>query len=102
MYYTVLLKKIGTIPLFWSIISLMVLYNCRIPNSKLELRQVATKELKKGILAIKLRDISYNNVHSNFRTYLQEFEAGQHTVDNSLLLTQGTFTGSPQVFYFRQ
>jgi hypothetical protein len=38
--------------LFWSIISLMVLYNCKIPTSTLELRKMATAELKKGILAI--------------------------------------------------
>jgi hypothetical protein len=38
--------------LFWSIISLMVLYNCKVPSSTIELRKMATAELKKGILAI--------------------------------------------------
>jgi Reverse transcriptase (RNA-dependent DNA polymerase)/RNase H-like domain found in reverse transcriptase/Integrase zinc binding domain len=86
--------------LFWSIISLMVLYNCKIPVSTLELRQMATKELKKGILAIKLKDLSFNNVHSNFRTYLQEFDAGQHTVDENLLLAQALANALHRCFIF--
>ena len=60
--------------LFWSIISQMVLYNYKIPTSVNELRKLATTELKKGILAIKLKDSIFNNVHSDYRTYLQEFE----------------------------
>jgi hypothetical protein len=72
--------------LFWSVISLMVLYNCKIPSSTLELRKLATQELKKGILSIKLKDQSFNNNHSIYRKYLDEFDQGQHQVDKDLLL----------------
>jgi hypothetical protein len=74
--------------LFWSIISLMVLYNCKVPSSTIELRKMATAELKKGILAIKLKNISFNNVHQEYKAYLDEFEAGRHTVDENLFLAQ--------------
>ena len=72
--------------LFWSIISQMVLYNYKIPTSVNELRKLATTELKKGILAIKLKDSIFNNVHSDYRTYLQELGNGAHQVDQDLLL----------------
>jgi hypothetical protein len=45
-------------------------------------------ELKKGILAIKLKDLSFNNVHHMYKKFLSEFEEGLHQVDQSLLLVQ--------------
>ncbi len=86
--------------LFWSIISLMILYNCKIPSSVNELRKLATTELKKGILAIKLKDQSFNNNHSTFRTYLQEFDSGQHQVDKDLLLAQALAKALHRCFIF--
>ena len=74
--------------LFWSVISLLVLYNCKIPTSTLELRKLATTELKKGILAIKLKDQSFNNNHSSYKVFLQEFESGKHQIDKDFLLVQ--------------
>ena len=49
--------------LFWSIISILALYNCKLPKSTYELRKLAVSELKNGILAIKLKDQSFNNDH---------------------------------------
>jgi hypothetical protein len=74
--------------LFWSVISLMVLYNCKVPSSTIELRKLAVTELKKGILAIKLKDLSFNNVHHMYKNFLSEFEEGLHQVDQNLLLVQ--------------
>jgi len=79
--------------LFWSVISQMVLYNCKIPTSTNELRKLATTEIKKGILGIKLKDQSFNNMHQNYRTYLQEFENGTHQVDKDLLLVDALARG---------
>ncbi len=86
--------------LFWSIISLMVLYNCKIPASVQELRKLATTELKKGILAIKLKDQSFNNNHANYKTFLQEFDAGKHQLDKDLLLAQALAKGLHRCFIF--
>ena len=78
----------------------MVLYNCKIPSSVLELRKLATTELKKGILAIKLKDQSFNNNHANYKTYLQEFDAGKHQLDKDLLLAQALAKGLHRCFIF--
>jgi hypothetical protein len=86
--------------LFWSIISLMVLYNCKIPSSVNQLRKMATTELKKGILAIKLKDQSFNNKHMEYKTYLQEFERGQHQLDKDLLLAQALAKALHRCFIF--
>ena len=45
-------------------------------------------EIKKGILGIKLKDQSFNNHHGNYRTFLQEFEAGMHNIDKDWLLVE--------------
>jgi hypothetical protein len=47
-----------------------------------------------------LKDISFNNVHRNFKAYLQEFEAGQHTVDENLLLAQALAQALHRCFIF--
>jgi hypothetical protein len=86
--------------LFWSIISLMVLYNCKIPTSTLELRKMATTELKKGILAIKLKDVMFNNHHRKFTTYHQEFKQGREQVDKELLLVQALAKALHRCFIF--
>jgi hypothetical protein len=44
--------------LFWSYISVIAVYGCKIPESTSELRKLATKETKRGILGIKLKDQS--------------------------------------------
>ena len=79
---------------------LMVLYNCKIPSSVLELRKLATTELKKGILEIKLKDLSFNNNHANYKTYLQEFDAGKQQLDKDLLLTEALAKGLHRCFIF--
>jgi len=86
--------------LFWSIISQFVLYGCKIPTSTLELRKLATTELKKGILSIKLKDQQFNNNHSNYRTFLQEFERGQHHPDPDFLLIRALAKSLHRCFIF--
>jgi Reverse transcriptase (RNA-dependent DNA polymerase)/RNase H-like domain found in reverse transcriptase/Integrase zinc binding domain len=74
--------------LFWSVISIYTIYGCKLPSSTLELRSLAVKEIKKGILGIKLKDQSFNNNHMNYRQFLQEFENGLHNIDKDWLLVE--------------
>jgi hypothetical protein len=74
--------------LFWSYISVIAVYGCKIPESTSELRKLATKETKRGILGIKLKDQSFDNIHMKYRTYLQEFEDGKHNVDKDWILIE--------------
>lgn len=91
-------EKNGKDSLFWSIISLMVLYNCKIPTGISELRKLAVTELKKGVLAIKLKDMAFNNDHRAYRNYLQEFENGEHELDDHSLLIQALARGLHRCF----
>jgi len=86
--------------LFWSVISLLVLYNCKVPSSVNELRHLAVTEVKKGILGIKLKDQSFNNHHNEYRTFLQEFENGQHYIDKDLIMAQALAKGLHRCFIF--
>jgi hypothetical protein len=74
--------------LFWSILSIYAIYRCKMPESVNELRQLAVKEIKKGILGIKLKDQSFNNRHGDYKTFLNEFEGGQHNIDKDWLLVE--------------
>ena len=67
---------------------LHVLYGCKIPESISYLRSLAVKEVKKGILGIKLKDSSFNNIHQNYRRYLQDFEEGVAIIDKDLIMVQ--------------
>jgi Reverse transcriptase (RNA-dependent DNA polymerase) len=74
--------------LFWSLISIYILYGCKLPNSINEIRKEMTKEVKKGILGIKLKDESYNNQHAAYRQYLHEFDNGLQNVDKNWYLIE--------------
>jgi hypothetical protein len=63
---------------FWSVMSCYATYGCKIPDSILELREMAVKQIKKGILGIKLKDLEFNNYHNEYRQWLSEFESGMH------------------------
>jgi hypothetical protein len=74
--------------LFLSVISIYAIYGCKLPNSTLELRSLAVKEVKKGILGIKLLDQSFDNRHANYRQFLNEFQSGLHNIDKDWLLVE--------------
>jgi hypothetical protein len=74
--------------LFWSVISIYAVYNCKIPDSINELRKLIVKEVKKGILGIKLKDQSFDNHYDSYRNFLSEFENGQHNIDKDFILAE--------------
>ncbi|MFO0001239.1 MAG: hypothetical protein ACK559_08915, partial [bacterium] len=49
---------------------------------------MAVKELRKGVLALKLRDFTFNNNYTQYRDYLEEFKKGQHNVDENFFLIE--------------
>ena len=73
---------------FLSTASLLAVYNCKPPQSTLEQRKMATKELKKGVLALKLRDFCFNNNYGKYKEFLTEFEQGKQSMDPNLLLAE--------------
>jgi hypothetical protein len=72
--------------LFWSLLSIYALYNCKIPDSINELRSLIVKKVKDGILGIKLKDNSFNNKSHFYREYLQNFEKGTVNVDKDWIM----------------
>jgi hypothetical protein len=85
---------------FWSVMSCYATYGCKIPDSILELRELAVKQIKKGILGIKLKDLEFNNYHNEYRQWLTEFEAGMHGMDSNFIVAQALATATHRPFIF--
>jgi len=75
--------------LFLGAASILAVYNCKPITSTIELRKLAVKEIKKGILGLKLRNFVFNNNYHKYKSYLDEFIKGQHNVDRNFYLVEG-------------
>ena len=73
---------------FWSTISILALYNCTIPASTLELRNMALKNLKKGILNNKLKDFVFNLNFQKYQEFLINFAKGKVGLDPEYYLIE--------------
>ena len=73
---------------FWSTISILALYGCNIPKSIMELRQMALKKLKSGILNNKLKDFTFNLNYNEYKQYLDNFGQGTVGMDPELYLAE--------------
>jgi len=73
---------------FWSIISIFALYNCNLPASTLDLRKLAVKTLKKGILNNKLKDFTFNLNFSTYQEFLNNFSEGKVGLDPDMFLAE--------------
>jgi hypothetical protein len=78
---------------FWSTISILALYGCTIPKSTLELRQLALKKLKAGILNNKLKDFTFNLNYNAYKAYLDDFSQGNVAMDPELFLAEALASG---------
>jgi hypothetical protein len=78
--------------LFWSIISILALYNCVLPKSTLELRELAVKRLRKGILGTKLRDFNFNLNYQNYQQFCDDFRKGKVGPDPDFYLIESLAT----------
>ena len=61
---------------FWSVISVLVIYNCSLPKSIMELREQAVKKLKQGILVKQLLDFTFKMSYEKLNSFLSDFKAG--------------------------
>jgi hypothetical protein len=73
---------------FLSVAAILAVYNCKPIQKTTDLRELAVKELRKGVLALKLRDFTFNNNYTQYRDYLEEFKKGQHNVDENFFLIE--------------
>jgi len=86
--------------LFWSIISIYAVYNCKLPESTIVLRKMAVKIIKDGIVGIKMKDLQFNNNHTNYRNFLAEFSEGKHNIDPNWLLVEALAKATFRCFIF--
>ena len=77
---------------FLGVAAILAVYNCKPINSTRELRELAVKELKKGVLALKLRDFTFNNNYGAYREFLEEFKRGKFSIDENFYLIQALAT----------
>jgi hypothetical protein len=61
---------------------------------------MAVKQIKKGILGIKLKDIDFNNNHPNYKQWLVEFENGRHGMDRNFIVAQALAIATHRPFIF--
>ena len=86
--------------LFWSILSIYAVYNCKLPESTLVLRKMAVSVLKEGILGIKMKDKQFNNNGYEYRTFLDEFSRGKHNIDQNWYLVEALAKATFRCFIF--
>jgi hypothetical protein len=73
---------------FLSTASILAVHNCKPIQKTTDLRELAVKELKKGVLALKLRDFTFDNNYARYREYLEEFKKGKHSIDENFFLIE--------------
>ena len=84
--------------LYWSTVSVLGIYGAQIKDSILEYRKIVVQEIKKGILGIQLKDYCFNNNHSEYKQFLQEYELGQHYPDKSNIILRALAQGIRRTF----
>ena len=72
--------------MFYSVLSVLALYNCTPPGSILELREKCVKKLKSGILARQLLDFQFNMNFDEYNSFISEFKNGTVGPDDNMYL----------------
>jgi hypothetical protein len=70
---------------FWSTLSTLAFYNCTLPTIA-DLRRLAMKKLKSGILNNKLKDFTFNLDYQAYHEFLEKFGKGEVGMDPELFL----------------
>ena len=71
---------------FWSVLSVLAIYNCTLPVSIKQLREQAIKTLKKGILSKQLLDFTFGMNYDKYNEYLDAFKEERVGPDPNLYL----------------
>jgi hypothetical protein len=69
------------------------MYNCVLPTSVKEYREIAVKRLRKGTLDLKLKDFTFNLNYTNYRSYIDDFREGKVGLDPDLYLAEALAQG---------
>jgi len=85
---------------FLSTVSILALYNCKLPDSTIEFRKLAVKTLKKGILNNKLKDFTFNLNFQDYSNFLADFSQGLIGLDPDMYLAESLATAlhRPMIF----
>ena len=73
---------------FLSAASILAVYNCKPVQKTTDLRELAVKEVKKGVLGLKLRDFQFNNNYMMYKDYLENFKRGLVGIDENFFLIE--------------
>ncbi|MEI6382006.1 MAG: hypothetical protein WCO81_14200, partial [Cyanobacteriota bacterium ELA615] len=73
---------------FWSLLSLMALYNCQIKYTPLDLRKMALKQLKNSILINKMKDFTFKLDLYRYHNFVKAFESGKIGIDPDMYLIE--------------
>ena len=71
---------------FWSVLSVLAIYNCTLPESIKLLREQSIKTLKKGILGKQLLDFTFNMSYDKYNEFLDAFKEERVGPDPNLYL----------------
>ena len=75
---------------FLSVASILAVHNCKPIQKTTDLRELAVKEIKKGVLGLKLRDFQFNNNYNLYKEYLEDFKRGKTSIDDNFFLIEAT------------
>ena len=85
---------------FWSTISILAIYGCSLLPTPQQLRAIALKKLKSGILKNKLRDFTFNLDFYKYTKFLDDFACGKVGLDPEFYLAESLAYGlfRPMIF----
>jgi len=72
--------------LFYSVLSILAVYNCKLPNTILELRKQAIKKLKQTILYRQLLDFQFNLDYNKMNEFVNDFTNGLIGPDDGMYI----------------
>ncbi len=75
---------------FLSVASILAVHNFKLIQKTTDLRELAVKEIKKGVLGLKLRDFQFNNNYNWYKEYLEDFKRGKTSIDDNFFLIEAT------------
>jgi len=80
--------EINDIPnsFFWSLLSVLAIYNCNLPTSIEGLREQAVKKLRQGILGKQLLDFTFQMKYDKYNEFLDNFKLGTVGPDPNMYL----------------
>jgi hypothetical protein len=73
---------------FWSVISILAVYGCKVPESTLELRKAACKKMRQTVLNNKIKDFTFNLNHRRYKQFIDDFLAEKVGLDPDFYLAE--------------